>query len=100
MVPRPEDLTVSQSNDRHSGQAGRGGWRRAPQFEHRWISSFPSWVPSKKKRLSWVRDGRGRLGRAGGSAASPEVGAGAGSALAGGRNLRMRKRMVATAAPC
>src|ERR1700726_4030157 len=106
MVPRPEDLTVSHSNDRHSGQAGRGGWRRAPQFEHRWISSLPSLAPSKKNRLSWVIDGRGRLGR--GAAAScasiASVGANAGvgsvSVLVGGRYLRMRKRMVATTAPC
>src|ERR1700722_19068258 len=121
MVPRPEACMVSHWKDRQLGQAGRGGCRKGPPSEHRWMSSFPSLAPSKKKALSWVRDGRGRLGRGAVSAAAAgarsadvaavgrAAGAGWGAATAGfadavgaagrGRNFRMRKRMVASGAP-
>src|SRR5580692_7518218 len=63
MVPRPEAVTVPHSNDWHLAHDGRGGCRRVPQLEQRWMRSLCSLAPSKKKRVSWVSAGRGRLGR-------------------------------------
>src|SRR5580704_1246281 len=112
MVPRPEAVTVPHSNDWHLAHDGRGGCRRVPQLEQRWMRSLCSLAPSKKKRLSWVSAGRGRLGRgadpdadgadgdgadADGAEADADADAGAAaSALGRGLNLRIRKSMVAT----
>lgn len=79
---------MSHSNEPHDVHAGRGGWRSTPQFVQRWMSSSPRLAPSKKKALSWVRDGRGRNA------------AGALGCTVWGRKRRMRKRMVATRSPC
>src|SRR5664280_138333 len=88
MVPRPDAVSASHSKDWHVAHAGLGGWRRVPQFEHRWINSLCSLAPSKKNRLSWVRAGRGRLGLTLSS-----------GAFSLGLNLRMRNSMVATGSP-
>ena len=85
-MPRPLDSTVSHSSEPQVAQAGSGGWRSVPHEVQRWISSWCARAPSNQKALSWVMAGRGRGGRGGRRGA-------------GGRNLRMRKRMVATGSP-
>ena len=84
-MPRPLDSTVSHSNDPQLAQAGRGGCRNVPHEVQRWIKSWCSCAPSNQNALSWVSAGCGRGGRAG--------------LRSGGRNLRMRKRIVATGSP-
>ena len=84
-MPRPLDSTVSHSREPHTAQAGSGGWRSVPHEVQCWISSRCARAPSNQNALSWVMAGRGRGGRA--------------AVVAGGRYLRMRKRMVATGSP-
>src|SRR5690349_14721738 len=100
MVPRPDAVTVSHSNDRQTAQAGRGGWRSVPQLEQRWMRSLCAFAPSKKNRFSWVRAGRGRFGRGWlVSGVDEALGSAEAGAAGRGRNLRIRNRIVATGSP-
>ena len=83
---------MSQSYERHFGHMGRGGWRRLPHCEQRWINRRCSFAPSKKNALSRVIEGRGRRGRA--SASGFEL-----PRPVPGLNLRMRNRIVPTSSP-
>ena len=84
-MPRPLDSTVSHSSEPQLAQAGSGGWRSVPHEVQCWIRSWCARAPSNQNALSWVSAGCGRGGR--------------GALRSGGRNLRMRKRMVATGSP-
>ena len=67
---------------------GPGGWRSAPHAAQRWMRSSPAAVPAQKNAVSGVTWGR--------------IGVSVLAGLAGdgvGRNLRMRKSMVATGSP-
>ena len=74
-----------------AGHIGPGGWRSTPHLAQRWMRSSPAAVPSQKKAVSGVTSGSMGLVVLVGLACVGGSGA--------GRNLRMRKSMVATGSP-